>query len=46
MEYLNQFHKESVERKILKIEESKKLPKNSEDVAKYMRSNMEIAANM
>lgn len=46
MEYLNQFHKESVERKIWKIEESKKSPKNSKDVAAYMRKNMELAAKM
>ncbi len=43
---LNQFHKESVERKIWKIEESKKSPMSSKDVAVYMRRNMEIASKM
>lgn len=46
MEYLNQFHKESVERKLRKIEEFKKSPMNSEDAVAYMRRNMEIASKM
>lgn len=46
MEYLNQFHKESVERKLKKIEEFKKSPMNSDDAVAYMRRNMELAAKM
>jgi hypothetical protein len=46
MVYLNQFHKESTERKLWKIEEFKKFPMNSKDAAAYMKKNMEIAAQM
>ena len=46
MEYLNHFHRESVERKLRKIEEFKKSPMNSEDAVAYMRRNMEIAAEI
>jgi hypothetical protein len=43
MTYLNQFHKEAVERKIRKITELRKVPMKSEDAAKYMKRNLEIA---
>ena len=46
MTYLNQFHKEAVERKMRKISESKKLPMNSQDAADYMKRNLEIAKAM
>lgn len=46
MMYLNQFHKEAVERKKRKIEESKKSPMNPIDAAKYMRYNFELAKKM
>ena len=46
MEYLNQFHKESVERKLKKIAESWKSPMNSIDVAAYMMANFEKAKQM
>ena len=37
MTFLNQFHKEAMERTMRKIEESKKSPMNSKDFADYMR---------
>ena len=43
MTFLNQFHKESMERTMRKIEESKKSPMNSKDFADYMRRNLEQA---
>ena len=46
MTYLNQFHKEAVERKRRKIAESTKSPMNSIDAANYMKRNFEIAKNM
>ena len=46
MKYLNQFHKESVERKLKKIAESKKSPMNSIDAAAYMMANFEKAKQM
>ncbi len=41
MTFLNQFHKEAMERTMRKIEESKKSPMNSKDFADYMRRNLE-----
>lgn len=46
MTFLNQFHKEAVERKMLKIAESKKSPMNSIDAAAYMMRNFEKAKTM
>ena len=46
MTYLNQFHKEAMERTMRKIEESKKSPMNSKDFADYMRRNLEMAIKM
>lgn len=46
MTYLNQFHKEAVERKLRKIAESMKSPMNSVDAANYMRRNLEMAIKM
>ena len=46
MTYLNQFHKEAVERKLRKIAESVKSPMNSVDAANYMKHNFEIAKAM
>lgn len=46
MTYLNQFHREAVERKIRKITELRKLPMKSEDAAKYMKRNLEMAKTM
>ena len=46
MMYLNQFHKEAVERKMRKIAESKKSPMNSIDAAAYMMANFEKAKRM
>ncbi len=46
MTYLNQFHKEAVERKLRKIAESMKSPMNSIDAANYMKRNFEIAKAM
>ena len=43
MTYLNQFHKEAVERKIRKITELRKLPMNPVDAANYMKRNLEMA---
>ena len=44
--YLNQFHKEAVERKLKKIEESLKEPMDPVGAAKYMWRNFEITKNM
>ena len=46
MTYLNQFHKEAMERTMKKIAESKKSPMNSVDAANYMRRNLEMAKQM
>ena len=46
MTYLNQFHKEAVERKLRKIEESMKSPMNSIDAAYYMKRNFEMAKTL
>lgn len=46
MTYLNQFHKESMERKLHKIEESAKSPMNSVEAANYMKRNFEMAKEM
>ena len=46
MTFLNQFHKEAVERKLRKIEESMRSPMNSIDAANYMRRNLELAKQM
>ncbi len=46
MTYLNQFHREAVERKLRKIVESMKSPMNSVDAANYMKRNFEMAKNM
>ena len=46
MTYFNQFHKEAVERKLQKIEESMKFPMNSLDAANYMKHNFEMGKNM
>ena len=46
MTYLNQFHKEAMERTMRKIEESKKSPMSSKDFANYMRRNLEMAIKM
>ena len=46
MKYLNQFHKESAERKMQKITESMKSPMNSTAAAAYMKANFEKAKSM
>ena len=46
MTYLNQFHKESMERTMKKIVESKKSPMSSKDAANYMKRNFEMAKTM
>lgn len=46
MMYLNQFHKEAVERKVRKIAESKKSPMSSIAAAAYMKKNFEKAKIM
>ena len=46
MTYLNQFHKEAMERTMKKVEDSKKSPMNSRDFANYMRHNLEKAKQM
>ena len=46
MTFLNQFHKEAVERKLRKIEESMKSPMKSIDAANYMKRNLELAKQM
>ena len=44
--YLNQFHKEAVERRRKKIAESKRWSMSSEDAVKYMKRNMEMAEKL
>ncbi len=46
MVYLNQFHKEAMERTMRKIEESEKYPMSSSDFAAYMKRNLELAKQM
>ena len=46
MTYLNQFHKEAMERTMRKIKESEKSPMSSKDFADYMRRNLEKAMAM
>ena len=46
MTYLNQFHKEAMERTMKKIAEFKKSPMSSKDFADYMRRNLEQAKQM
>ena len=46
MTFLNQFHKEAMERKMRKIKESEKYPMSSKDFADYMRRNLELAKQM
>ena len=46
MTYLNQFHKEVMERTMRKILEFKKSPMSSKDFAEYMRRNLETAKQM
>ena len=46
MTYLNQFHKEVMERTMRKILEFKKSPMNSVDAANYMKRNFEMAKAM
>ena len=46
MTYLNQFHKEAMERTMKKVADSKKSPMNSRDFANYMRRNFEMAKKM
>ena len=46
MTYLNQFHKEAMERTMRKIKESRKSPMNSIDAANYMLRNFEMATQM
>ena len=46
MTYLNQFHKEAVERKMRKITELRKSPMNSVDAVNYMKRNLEMAKAM
>ena len=46
MKYLNQFHKEAMERTMKKIEESEKSPMSSIEAAKYMWRNFEMAKQM
>ena len=46
MTFLNQFHKEAMERTMRKIEESEKFPMNSKDFADYMKRNLEKAKAM
>ena len=46
MTFLNQFHKDAMERTMKKIEESKKFPMSSKDFADYMRRNLEQAKKM
>jgi hypothetical protein len=43
MTYLNQFHKEAMERTMKKIAESKNNPMDPVEAAKYMWRNFELA---
>ena len=42
MTYLNQFHKEASERKVLKISPLLESPIKSEDAVKYVKRNLEL----
>ena len=46
MTFLNQFHKEAMERTMRKIKESEKSPMSPKDFADYMRRNLEQAMKM
>ena len=46
MKFLNQFHKEAMERTIRKIKESEKSPMSAKEFADYMRRNLELAKQM
>ena len=46
MTYLNQFHKEAMERTMRKIAESETSPMSSKEFADYMRRNLEMAKQM
>ena len=46
MKYLNQFHKEAMERTMKKIAESKNNPMDPVEAAKYMWRNFELAKKM
>ncbi len=46
MKYLNQFHKEAMERTMKKIAESSKTPMDPIEAAKYMWRNFEMAKKM
>ena len=46
MKYLNQFHKESTERKLKKIAESMNSPMSLADVVAYVNANFEKAKQM
>ena len=46
MVYLNQFHKNAMERKLRKMQESSKSPMNSTDAANYMKRNFEMAKTL
>jgi hypothetical protein len=46
MTYLNQFHKEAMERTMKKIAESEKQPMSSSAFAAYMKRNFETAKIM
>lgn len=43
MTFINTFHKEATQRKMLKIAESQKSPISCSDFVKYMETNIEIA---
>ena len=46
MKYLNQFHKEAMERTMKKIAEASKNPMDPAEAAKYMWRNFELAKKM
>lgn len=46
MTYLNQFHKESTERMLRKMEEWKKSPTSSSEAAQTMKQNLAQALRM
>ena len=46
MTFLNQFHKEAMERTMRKIKEFEKSPMSPKDFADYMRKNFEMAKAM
>lgn len=43
MKFLNQFHKEAMERTMRKIKESEKSPMSAKEFAAYMRRNYNMA---